>query len=50
MKVFEIILVVFLGIFVLGVIIKSIIDKKQGKCSCNCSKENCSCCNKYKKK
>lgn len=45
----EIILIIACALIVVGVITKSIIDKKQGKCSCDCCDGNCSLCGKYKK-
>ncbi len=45
----EIILIISCSLFVIGVIIKSIIDKKNGKTSCGCDCANCSGCH-YKEK
>ena len=53
MEWYEIVIIVFAVIFVIGVLAFDIIRKKKGKCSCGCSsksikkkndKETCSCC------
>ncbi|MBR5439780.1 MAG: FeoB-associated Cys-rich membrane protein [Clostridia bacterium] len=49
MSLFEIFLIVFCSVFVLGVIVKSIIDKKNGKSSCGCNCANCKSNCSYKK-
>lgn len=40
---FEILLIVLCALIVIGVIVKSVIDKKKGKSSCGCDCSKCSC-------
>lgn len=39
MKIIEIVAIVLSAVIVVGVIIRAVINKKQGKCSCGC--EDC---------
>ncbi len=41
MGVLEILLIIFCSVFVLGVVVKSVIDKKNGKNGCGCNCQNC---------
>lgn len=50
MKALEIVVIVLSILFVLGVIIKSIIDKKKGKNNCQCGCSNCKYANNCKNK
>ena len=45
---FEILVIVLSVLIVVGVIVKSVIDKKRGKspCGCDCSKCSCGCSSK----
>ncbi len=50
MRPFEILLIVACSIFVTSVIVKAIIDKKNGKSSCGCDCANCKgSCNSKKR-
>ena len=42
---FEVLVIVLSVLIVVGVIVKSVIDKKKGKspCGCDCSKCSCGC-------
>jgi len=44
MGVYEILIIIACSAIVIGVISKSIIDKKKGKSSCDCCSKDCSHC------
>ena len=49
MQPIEIIVIISCVLIVVGVILKSVIDKKKGKSSCGCDCSHCSGCSNCKK-